>query len=307
MPHVRPRWWTELPLILVVYVAYSCARLLARGDVDTAMDNGLAILKLERALLLNAEDPLNDLFTQHVLLGVPGSFIYAAAHYLVTPVVLVWLFRCRPVRYRLMRAWLMTSTLLGLVGFTLMPTAPPRLLDPAYGFVDSLAQYSGYGWWSDAASAPSGLGDMTNQYAAMPSLHVGWALWCGVVLWRYGRRTPLVRAAAVGYPLITVLVVMGTANHYLLDALAGVLVMAVGLLLAGPALRLVDRIKPRPAAVAALPGQRHGEPSGGADEAASAPASAEAGHNGAARRAEGPAGRGPVETAGAGSPGGGSS
>jgi hypothetical protein len=244
MTPVRHRWWTELPLILVVYVAYSCARLLARGDTGTATENGIAILRLERALLLNAEEPLNDLFTHQAALGIPASFLYASLHYLVTPLVLVWLFRRRPLRYRLMRTWLMVSTLLGLVGFTLLPTAPPRLLSSGYGFVDSLAQYSAYGWWSDAASAPSGLGDMTNQYAAMPSLHVGWALWCGVALWWYGRPSPLVRAAAVGYPLLTALVVMGTANHYLLDVLGGVLVMGAGLLLARPAMRLVDRIRP---------------------------------------------------------------
>lgn len=331
----RPRWWTELPLILVVYAAYSGARLLARGDTGTAVENGVAILRLERALLLNAEEPLNDLFTQQAAFGVPASFVYAALHYLVTPVVLVWLFRCHPLRYRLMRTWLMVSTLLGLVGFTLLPTAPPRLLDPGYGFVDSLAQYSSYGWWSDAASAPSGLGDMTNQYAAMPSLHVGWALWCGVALWRHGRPSPPLRAAAVGYPLVTTVVVMGTANHYLLDVLGGVLVMGAGWLLARPAARLVDRLRPRTAAAAWLPAQRRdGSAAAGADGGGTgshgvgtagdaavrsaadgtsrgAPVRAAAGHNGAAaHRADGPGGRDrPAVPSGGGgaSPGGGSS
>ncbi|SFD33859.1 PAP2 superfamily protein [Streptomyces aidingensis] len=247
MPSVRPRWWTELPLILLVYGAYSGARLLARGDVSTAVDNGLALLRLEETFWLHAEVPLNRLFTDHAWLGVPGAFFYAALHYLVTPAVLVWLFRRHGTAYRRQRSWLMVSTLAGLIGFTLMPTCPPRLLDPAhgYGFTDSLAQYSGWGWWSDAASAPSGLGYMTNQYAAMPSLHVGWALWCGVVLWRFGAARPVVRAAAVGYPVLTTVVVMGTANHYFLDAVAGVLVMGGGWLLSGPALRLADRARDR--------------------------------------------------------------
>ncbi|WP_165985510.1 phosphatase PAP2 family protein [Streptomyces sp. YIM 98790] len=258
MPSVRPRWWTELPLILVVYGAYSGARLLARGDVGTAVDNGLAILRLEETLWLHAEVPLNRLFTDHAWLGVPGAFFYAALHYLVTPVVLVWLFRRHGTEYRRQRTWLMVSTLTGLIGFTLMPTCPPRLLGPGHGyaFTDSLAQYSDWGWWSDAASAPSGLGYMTNQYAAMPSLHVGWALWCGIVLWRFGSGRPPVRAAAVGYPVLTTVVVMGTANHYFLDAAAGVLVMGTGWLLAEPAMRLADRAKARlglPGA-AAVPG-----------------------------------------------------
>jgi hypothetical protein len=238
-PHHRPRWWTELLLIAVVYAAYSAGRLLARGDVTTAVDHGLAILRAEKALLLNAEHPLNRLFTDVPALGIPADFIYASLHYLVTPAVLVWLFRRRPLRYRAARTWLMVSTLLGLVGFTLMPTCPPRLLDAAHGFVDTMAQYSSYGWWGTEASAPRGLGAMTNQYAAMPSLHVGWALWCGVMLWRHGR-TPLLRALAVGYPLLTTIVVMGTANHYFLDAVAGAAVMGVGALLTRPAMRLAD-------------------------------------------------------------------
>src|SRR5690606_32776898 len=91
---------------------------------------------------------------------------------------------------------------------------------------------------------PRGLGGMTNQYAAMPSLHVGWALWCGVILWRHGR-TRTAKTFAVVYPLVTTIVVMGTANHYFLDAVAGAAVMGAGLLLAAPAMRWADRFKDR--------------------------------------------------------------
>lgn len=240
----RPRWWTELLLIAVVYAAYSGGRLLARGDVTTAVGHGLAILRLEELLHLDAEHPLNRLFTSTPALGIPADFAYATLHYLVTPAVLVWLFRRRPLHYRAARTWLMVSTLLGLVGFSLMPTCPPRLLDAGHGFVDTMAQFSAYGWWGGEASAPRGLGGMTNQYAAMPSLHVGWALWCGVMLWRYGR-TPLPRALGVAYPLLTVVVVMGTANHYFLDAVAGCAVMGLGLVLARPAMRGADRLRNR--------------------------------------------------------------
>ncbi|MGW7430106.1 phosphatase PAP2 family protein [Streptomyces sp. NPDC054861] len=238
----RPRWWTELLLIAVVYAAYSGGRLLVRGDTGTAVDHGLAILRIEKLLHLNAEHPLNRLFTETPALGIPADFAYASLHYLVTPAVLIWLFHRRPGHYRAARTWLMVSTLLGLVGFTLLPTCPPRLLDASHGFVDTMAQFSSYGWWGAEASAPRGMGAMTNQYAAMPSLHVGWALWCGVMLWRYGR-TPLFRALGVAYPLLTVIVVMGTANHYFLDAVAGAAVMGLGLLLAGPVTRCADRLR----------------------------------------------------------------
>ncbi|MEU8529182.1 MULTISPECIES: phosphatase PAP2 family protein [Streptomyces] len=240
----RPRWWTELLLIVVVYAAYSGGRLLARGDVTAAVDHGLAILRIEKLLYLNAEHPLNRLFTATPEIGIPADFAYATLHYLVTPAVLIWLFRRRPAHYRAARTWLMTSTLLGLVGFTLLPTCPPRLLDASHGFVDTMAQFSAYGWWGGEASAPRGLGGLTNQYAAMPSLHVGWALWCGVMLWRYGR-TPLLKVLGVAYPLLTVIVVMGTANHYFLDAVAGAAVMGLGLLLAAPVMRGADRLARR--------------------------------------------------------------
>ncbi|ARQ68653.1 phosphatase PAP2 family protein [Streptomyces marincola] len=297
MSRDRPRWWTELLLIVVVYAAYSGARLLARGDVGTAVDNGLAILRFESNLWLHAEDPLNELFTQEKWLGLPSSFAYASLHYVVTPLVLIWLFRRRPLHYRLMRTWLLTSTLLGLVGFTLMPTSPPRLLPGDYGFVDSLAQYADYGWWADDASAPSGMGDLTNQYAAMPSLHVGWSIWCGVALWHYGVRRPWMRALAVGYPLITTIVVMGTGNHYFLDAVAGAAVMAMGLGLARPLLRASSRFKRRFGIERPEPGTEHdsiaAQPAGGrglpprqrrGEE--DSPAGAAARHNGTAAKPE---------------------
>ncbi|MEU7012162.1 phosphatase PAP2 family protein [Streptomyces sp. NPDC046385] len=252
-----PRWWAELVLIGAVYAAYSCGRLLARGDVDGAagaagaVAHGLAILRIEQSLGIDAEHPLNRLFTATPALGIPADFAYASLHYLVTPAVLVWLFRRRPAHYRAARTWLMVSTLLGLIGFTLLPTCPPRLLDAGHGFVDTMARFSAYGWWGGEASAPRGMGALTNQYAAMPSLHVGWALWCGVMLWRYGR-TPLFKALGVAYPLLTVLVVMGTANHYFLDAVAGAAVMGAGLLLAPYATRLADRVTKR------VPGRSRG-------------------------------------------------
>ncbi|GLW45407.1 inositol phosphorylceramide synthase [Streptomyces sp. NBRC 14336] len=243
-PRGRLRWWTELPLILLVYACYSGGRLLARGDVASAVDHGLTILRVEKLLYLNAEHPLNRLFTREPWLGVPADFWYASLHYLVTPLVLVWIFRSHAVRYRVARTWLMTSTFIGLIGFTLLPTCPPRLLAPTHGFVDTMAYYSSYGWWGGEASAPKGLGGLTNQYAAMPSLHCGWALWCGVMLWRFGGNR-ITKIAAVIYPVVTIIVVMGTANHYFLDAVAGVAVMGAGLLLTPYVLRAADLVRAR--------------------------------------------------------------
>ncbi|WP_037772140.1 inositol phosphorylceramide synthase [Streptomyces sclerotialus] len=233
----RPHWWAELPLLALVYAAYTAGRLLARGDVSAADGHGVRLLDTEQLLHIDFEHPLNRLFSGTPAVGIPAAFVYASLHYLVTPAILVWLWRRHAGRYRTMRTWLLLSTMIGLVGFTLLPTCPPRLLTAVHGFTDTMAEYAPYGWWGGEASAPRGLGGLTNQYAAMPSLHVGWALWCGVALWLYGG-SRLTKAAGLAYPLLITVVVLGTANHYFLDTVAGCAVMVAGLLLARPALRL---------------------------------------------------------------------
>ncbi|WP_019074966.1 phosphatase PAP2 family protein [Streptomyces hokutonensis] len=240
----RLRWWSELPLIAVVYTLYSGARLLVRGAVSDAVSHGADILHDEQLVHLDPERWFNRLFANHAFLGVPADFAYASLHYVVTPATLVWLWRRHPVHYRRARTWLTISTLIGLVGFTVLPTAPPRLLTGGHGFIDTMALYSSFGWWGSDASAPRGMGHLTNQYAAMPSLHVGWSLWCGILLFRYGRHWP-VRTLGVIYPVATTLIVLGTANHYLMDAAVGILVMGLGFALAGPALRAVDVLSVR--------------------------------------------------------------
>ena len=125
--------------------------------------------------------------------------------------MLVWVYRAHPDRYRVARNSLVIGSALGIAGFALLPTAPPRMLP---GYVDTLASTAGSGWWGSDASAPRGLGGLTNQLAAMPSLHVGWALWCAVVVWwctrdaRNRRGVRAVRLAAAGYAAGTTLVVL---------------------------------------------------------------------------------------------------
>ncbi|WP_462189107.1 phosphatase PAP2 family protein, partial [Frankia sp. CcWB2] len=93
--------------------------------------------------------------------------------------------------------------------------------------VDTMSHFEGWGWWSGSASAaPNGLEGLTNQYAALPSLHCAWSLWCGFLLVRFGRR-PLLRVLGALYPAATLFVVMSTSNHYLLDAVAGWAVLGV--------------------------------------------------------------------------------
>jgi hypothetical protein len=227
--HLRPRAQAELALLVLLFLAYSVGRLLGHPALPTAMAHARDLLHIEGLLHLDIELQANELLDSVPLLALIGSYYYALLHYLVTPAVLLWAYHSRPLHYRRVRNVLVTGSAIGLVGFTLIPMAPPRMLP---GYVDTLATTAQHGWWGSDASAPRGLGAMTNQLAAMPSLHVGWALWCAWVVFTLTQRR-WVRIAAIAYPIGTALVVVGTANHYVLDAVAGVLVMLIGIHVVG--------------------------------------------------------------------------
>jgi hypothetical protein len=232
-------------LLTGVYVGYAVTRLLVDGSHDRAVANAQALLGAESSFGVAHERWFNRYVSARQVLAVPADNAYASCHYLVTLVVLVWLWRCQPAAYLRGRRTLVVATLLALIAYWALPVAPPRMLP---GFVDTMATYRRYGWWGGEASAPSGLGAMTNQLAAMPTLHVGWAVWCGAEVVRHARRRRA-RLAGVLYPLFTVLVVVGTGNHYLADAVAGAGVLLLGHLLvriarpiAPPSGRLVPRL-----------------------------------------------------------------
>ncbi len=232
----RVRWLRELALIAVLYVGYSVARLIGDADFHSAVVHARDLLALERLLHIDIEAPANAALAAWTPLAVLASYWYSLLHYVVTPAVLVWAYRRHHADYRRVRDALVLASAMGLVGFTLLPMAPPRMLP---GFVDTLASTSSVGWWGGDASAPRGLGALTNQLAAMPSLHVGWAVWVAWVVVTHSTRR-WVRVLAVAYPIGTTLVVVATANHYLLDAVAGAAGVAI-------AIRLSGRLSPRPA------------------------------------------------------------
>ncbi len=226
----RPRAGLELAFLALLYVGYSLARLLADDDPARATGNAHRLLDLERALHLDVEVWANQVFTGLPALSLAASYWYSALHYLVTPAVLLWVYRRHALGYRRVRNALAGATAAGLVGFVLLPMAPPRMLP---GYTDTLATTSVHGWWGSDASAPKGLGGLTNELAAMPSLHVGWALWCAWVVFLC-TRSPWLRAVAATYAGGTLLVVVGTANHYVLDAAAGALLILLACLVTRP-------------------------------------------------------------------------
>jgi hypothetical protein len=220
------RWWRELGLLAGLYALYLLARAQITLDPAGALSAGRDILQVESALGLNLERSANDVLHAVPLVAVAFAYIYATLHYLVTPAVLGWLALRHRAGYRIGRNALLVASVLGLVGFWLLPTAPPRLLEGA-GFADTMAVFSGYGWWGEAASAPRGMEGLSNQYAAMPSLHVGWSVWVAIQLQRHSG-VAAVRRWAWTYPALTTLVVVATANHYVLDAVAGAAVAVAG-------------------------------------------------------------------------------
>ena len=221
----RRRGLRELLLIAVVYSMYDASRFIVEGHQSSALQHAIGVLNLEKMLDIGWEQTLNAWVSAHAFLAVPADYMYATLHYLVTPIVLIWMWRSHREAYPRARTSLMVATIIGLIGFALLPVAPPRMLP---GFVDTMAQYARTGWWSTDASAPRGVGSFTNQFAAMPSLHVGWALWCGWQMVRHGKHL-ITRVSGIVYPALITVVVIATGNHYLLDAIAGFAVVLLAM------------------------------------------------------------------------------
>jgi len=227
----RPVWWIEIMILLAVYYLYTGTRGFAEGSVDQANRTGERLVRWQAAIGLDIELGLNHWLQTVPPLAIACCYYYATLHFIVTPAVIIWMNRRHPRSYSRARWTLAFTTLLCLVGFFLFPTAPPRLL-PGAGYIDTMAHFSNWGWWSaDASAAPHGLDKVANLYAAMPSLHCAWALWCGVLIARNARWRWL-RVLGVLYPAATAFVVMATANHYILDAFAGWAVLGVSALAA---------------------------------------------------------------------------
>lgn len=215
----RRVWWAAGREVLLLgggLLAYEASRLLGGRDVQAAFQNAGKLLHAERTLGLPGERALQDLLLHAEPLVRAANGFYAAAHLSVTALALLWLFLAHPAVYRRTRQALLGVTSVALTVYLLVPVAPPRMLP---GFVDTAAVLGPSVYGDAGASA------LTNQYAALPSLHVGWALLvagactsAGCTRWRW---------LWLLHPVVTVLVVVGTGNHYWLDAGAAAALVAV--------------------------------------------------------------------------------
>ena len=221
----RPHWWREVALVVSLYLIYELVRAEVGASAVRAQHDAFDLLRWEKYFHIDLERWLNTTLTPESVFAVPACYFYSSAYLIATASILIWTYRRHPDEYVQMRTMLGLLTASALIGFWLFPTAPPRLLSHV-GFIDTLTRYRSVGWWGSADSLPSGAKSIGNQFAAMPSLHVAWSLWCAWVVQRHAVRR-WVRLAIWSYPATTTLVVLATANHYVLDALAGAALWAI--------------------------------------------------------------------------------
>ncbi|MFD7750160.1 bifunctional glycosyltransferase 87/phosphatase PAP2 family protein [Streptomyces sp. NPDC059698] len=227
----RPNLLLELLLIRVVYDAYAQVRLAARAGRPLAEEHGRQIHAVEQWLHIDIEHWVNHTVVTIDWLREFFDYYYLTFHFIVPLTILGVLYARRPADYRWVRSSIGFATLLALVGFWLYPLAPPRLM-PGLGFIDTV-----HGVQDFAKPDYGTLTTVTNQYAAMPSLHFGWSLWCGVVIVMLAPKLWM-KALGLLHPLFTIVAIVATANHWVLDAAGGALVVSLGFgltyLLSGP-------------------------------------------------------------------------
>jgi hypothetical protein len=215
-------WWAEILAVIVFYLVYSWIRNSNEGDYSDALANARDIIDWQRTLGIFREETIQDWVLGAKPLIIAANYFYGSLHFVVTIGAAFFLYRWFPDDYPRFRNTLGITTALALIGFVLFPLAPPRLLPHSYGFVDTLADYPTF--WSFNSGAVS---KVSNQFAAMPSVHCAWALWCALVFVPRVRH-PALKVLAAVYPVMTVVVIVVTGNHYFLDAVGGFVVLGAG-------------------------------------------------------------------------------
>ena len=212
-----PRGWAHLALQFAVwfgfYVAYQVARGAADRGVAEAFWNGTLVIEAENKLRLLVEPGVQSFVERFDFLIIATSYTYWLSQFAVVGLALLWIYFRHYERFADFRNWLIAANLVGLIGYVLMPTAPPRMF-PEWGFSDTLAEFG-------TVSHDNGLiAFASNPYAAMPSLHAMDALIVGIVIATVCR--PLVaRVLWLAWPAWVTFAVMGTGNHFWLDCAAG--------------------------------------------------------------------------------------
>ena len=216
----------RLPLEIVIigslYAIYTLVRNSSRVSESQAYRHAKDIIALQKALHINIEHSIHEFFLNFNGIIIAANYFYGSLHFIATIFALVYVFIKDPNRYSVVRNTIVVSTLIALVGFMTYPLMPPRLFPDSYGFVDTLAKYPTF--WSFNSD---GFAAISNQFAAMPSVHVIWATWVAFALIPYTKNR-LQQIALIAYPSTTVFVIIVTANHYIMDALIAWVILFVG-------------------------------------------------------------------------------
>jgi PAP2 superfamily len=212
----------EVAAIVWLLWLYDAITNLAPLRLGAALSHARSVLHLEQTLGIAPERTLDHWLAAHRTIGLALSDYYDNAHFVVTLTLLGWLWWRRADLYRPLRNSLVLVNVLAFLVFWRYPVAPPRMLP---GFTDVVAATGAIGSWHTGA-----LASHANELAAMPSLHMAWAVWCTVALWRLSERL-WVRIVAMLYPCLTALAVLATGNHFVLDILGGLITIAAALLI----------------------------------------------------------------------------
>ena len=213
----------ELAAVAVAALVYYLVRGAVSDRANEAFQRARDILDLEQRLWLDWETAIHEAILSSGALIDFANGTYFWGHMPLLIVLAVWLWRSHRATWRTFRNALLISAAVGMVSYYLFPTAPPRLM-PELGYIDTLALRAAPAYQAQE------VGLFVNPYAALPSLHVGWALLAGLAVWQTSTH-PFMRAFAVAIPLSQSWAVVATANHWTLDAFAGIAVCAAAWLL----------------------------------------------------------------------------
>jgi hypothetical protein len=213
----------EIAGLTLLYAFYEVIRGAGGENVDLAMRHTQDIVEVERTLGVYVERSVQGAFEAIPYAPALLGLLYLLLHFAGTAVALTWIHRRHPDRFPLVRTTFVAATALALVGYVFFPAAPPRLAE--LGFSDTVTHSTGLDLSSDL------LGALYNPFAAVPSLHFGYALIVGVALATIAERR-VVRIVGALYPAAMLLIIVATGNHFFVDAVLGGVAVTIGWLVA---------------------------------------------------------------------------
>jgi len=230
---IRRGWVIEILVGVAVYLLYDWLRDQVVGSGAAAFTHAQQVVDVERYFGIYQEHALQQLFVSADWFMAFWNIWYGTIHFVMPVVALVVLYRKMPARYVRWRNTLLCMLGIALVGFWLYPLMPPRLMPSSYGFVDGAARYFNFGPQVRVRLGPDGqpsaaaVAQFGNLFAAMPSLHIGWSTWSMLALWPVVRRR-WVKVLLACYPVSICFCIVVTANHWILDAVGGLVVLTLG-------------------------------------------------------------------------------